>query len=260
MKFLLVFVLALATTSAFQRPVSISELRKGRIINGYEAYTGLFPYQAGLDITLQDQRRVWCGGSLIDNKWILTAAHCVHDAVSVVVYLGSAVQYEGEAVVNSERIISHSMFNPETYLNDVALIKIPHVEYGDNIQPIRLPSGEELNNKFENVWATVSGWGQSNTDTVILQYTYNLVIDNDRCAQEYPPGIIVDSTICGDTSNGKSPCFGDSGGPFVLTDKNLLIGVVSFVSGAGCESGKPVGFARVTSYMDWIQQNTGIIF
>lgn len=78
MKFLVIFVLTLATASAFERPVffgdiPLDEESEGRITNGQAASDGQFPYQVGLSLN-----GVWCGGSLISTTYVLTAAHCVY--------------------------------------------------------------------------------------------------------------------------------------------------------------------------------------
>jgi len=92
-----------------------------------------------------------------------------------------------------------------------------------------------------------------------LQYADLKVIENSVCAQTYG-STIASSTLCAATPGGKSTCNGDSGGPYAMNmgGKLTQIGVTSFVSSAGCESGKPAGFVRVTSFRDWIKTNTGI--
>ncbi|KAJ8713393.1 hypothetical protein PYW07_013763 [Mythimna separata] len=62
--------------------------------------------------------------------------------------------------------------------------------------------------------------------------------------------------ICASGAEGKSTCLGDSGGPLVVNndDKIVLVGVCSFISSAGCEKGYPAMFARVSAYMDWINE------
>ncbi|XP_013138871.1 PREDICTED: serine proteases 1/2-like [Papilio polytes] len=81
------------------------------------------------------------------------------------------------------------------------------------------------------------------------------VISNESCGRRY--GNINVSKLCTSGAGGRSICFGDSGGPLVTTHegKLVLIGVSSFVSTRGCESGQPAGFARVTNFVPWIQSH-----
>ncbi|KAJ8976740.1 hypothetical protein NQ317_004291 [Molorchus minor] len=68
--------------------------------------------------------------------------------------------------------------------------------------------------------------------------------------------IIRDSTICTSGAGTRGACNGDSGGPLVVS--GVQVGVTSFVSARGCESGLPSGFARVSSFRSWISQNAGM--
>lgn len=88
------------------------------------------------------------------------------------------------------------------------------------------------------------------------------VISNAQCMLTYGPAVIVASTVCGlgADSNNQSTCNGDSGGPLAIQENgaSLQIGVVSFVSSAGCASGNPSGYVRTTHFRTWINQQTGI--
>ncbi|EDW39494.1 GL13080, partial [Drosophila persimilis] len=112
--------------------------------------------------------------------------------------------------------------------------------------------------------AIASGWGKDSdaatSVTNTLQYSDFTVVTNAVCANTYGSLIITGSVICIATPNKISTCNGDSGGPLVQKSTNILIGVTSFVSSAGCESGAPAGFSRVTSFLDWIQSNSGVSY
>jgi len=84
------------------------------------------------------------------------------------------------------------------------------------------------------------------------------VITNEECANIYG-NIITSTKICTATTGGMSTCSGDSGGPlvFLVGDVYNQVGIVSFGSAAGCQLGYPVGFTRVTSYLNWIESSTG---
>lgn len=93
-----------------------------------------------------------------------------------------------------------------------------------------------------------------------MNYARLQVISNTVCANVYGTSVVTSKTICVSTPSGTSTCQGDSGGPLALESSQLLIGVTSFVSSAGCASGNPAGFVRVTSYLDWIKSHTGISY
>lgn len=124
------------------------------------------------------------------------------------------------------------------------------------IRGITLPSSSDTSLTFAGNTATTSGFGKiSNTQgSTLLRYAQVPVISNTECSRYYR---ILGSVVCISTSNGRSTCNGDSGGPLTvsLRGQNVLVGVTSFVSSAGCTSGYPAGFARVTSFLPWINNN-----
>lgn len=88
------------------------------------------------------------------------------------------------------------------------------------------------------------------------------VMPNSGCLRYYPDSI-KESNICVRTIGGISTCNGDSGGPLVHKDGNntTLIGITSFgyIYGCGCEVGWPGIFTRITSYLDWIEEHSGVV-
>ena len=129
-----------------------------------------------------------------------------------------------------------------------------------------LPTHDMIGETFERQMTTVTGWGKlSDSDSFAADtphFARDLpIMNNDDCAAVYG-SIITDDHLCIDTSDGRGVCNGDSGGPLNMQMEDgrsyLQVGVTSFVSSAGCASGYPHGFTRVTSYLDWITENTGI--
>ncbi|KAJ2942559.1 hypothetical protein O0L34_g2027 [Tuta absoluta] len=238
-----------------------------RIYGGSSASLGQFPFMAGVLIQMPFGTSV-CGSSLLSNTRLLTAAHCWNSgtaqALSFTIVLGSIRLSQGGTRIQTRDVVMHELWRPwlptsDWIHNDVSIITIPHVNYNANIQPIALASG---NNNFAGASAQVIGFGrygdgQANNiilNTQTLRHAQVSVMANSLCQETYGGGVIS-STICINTQNGRSTCGGDSGGPLtsVVNGQNTLIGVTSFGHVDGCTLGYPAAFARVSSFISWIQ-------
>nr|ADT80825.1 serine protease 55 [Mamestra configurata] len=235
-----------------------------RIVGGSTSHLGQFPYQAGLIVHMPGWQGV-CGGSMLNSWRVLTAAHCWFDgqsqARSFTVVLGSIRLFNGGVRLDTSNVIMHGSWNPNLVRNDVAMINLPRaVGNTANISPIALPSGNELNNQFNGATATASGFGRTRDGASVsgaLSHVNLPVITNAVCRQYLPYQILVQSSnICTSGANGRSICHGDSGGPLIVNSngRRILVGVTSFGSMRGCQTGAPDAFARVTSYISWINQ------
>ncbi|CAK1591456.1 unnamed protein product [Parnassius mnemosyne] len=234
-----------------------------RIVGGSAASLGAYPHLGGLVITLTSGQTSVCGSSLLSNTRLLTAGHCWFDgrnqAREFTVVLGSTRLFSGGTRVRTSDVQTHSNYNTNTLNNDLAIIKTQWINFNNNIRPINLPSGSLLNNNFVGAWAQAAGFGRTSDSTGIsnnqFQSHVNLqVITNSECRRSFGP-TIVSSTLCTSGAGGQSTCGGDSGGPLSINNggNTVLIGVVSFGSARGCQLGYPAGFARVTSFVSWIQ-------
>lgn len=193
----------------------------------------------------------------------------VHRASQIVVYAGttniqqlSSTAQTRTVYNNNNNVIIHSWYNPNTLNNDISVIRLPSpLSLNSYVSPIPLVSRSDVNNSFQGQTAVTSGWGKVSDSaqyiTNDLRYVY-LVIENQQvCKNYYIAGLVNDGVICANTARGtKSTCSGDSGGPLVFNGRQ--IGVTSFVPTNGCQVGGPAGFVRVTYYLDWIRQNTGL--
>jgi transmembrane serine protease 3 len=239
-----------------------------RIVGGVEARPGSHPWI----VSLGTGNSHFCGGTLIStgnptqSDIVITAAHCVYDGTSgLVVSAGAHDLYRPTAnqqTVPASKVVYHERYNPDTTLNDIAIIKLAKpIKFTSAVQPACLPSPGEV--VGENIEGTVAGWGLTreggyDTSSILLQVGVP-TIGGRQCAESYrSQGIAIDNSamLCaGYKQGGKDACQGDSGGPYVLKGANgyVLQGVVSF--GVGCaRAGLPGVYARVSNYIPWINQ------
>ncbi|KAH9402019.1 hypothetical protein TYRP_016591 [Tyrophagus putrescentiae] len=244
-----------------------SMMRRAKIINGSTAVHGRYPWLVSLLLN----NRHHCGGSLINEEWVVTAAHCVYrlKANRFKVKLGGHRRASTPELtsmeVNASRVIAHTGFSYATFADDVALVKLPFkVPYSPFIRPICLPTPTELKTTaFER--ATVAGWGKLRAGGVSAETLQELelpLVDNGLCQTWYKQqgkSIAIRPTqICaGLEKGGQDACQGDSGSPLMVTDpitsRVSVIGIVS--AGIGCALPKLPGlYTRVTAYTDWIDK------
>lgn len=147
--------------------------------------------------------------------------------------------------------------------HDLALIKTPHVDFYSLVNKIELPSLDDRYNSYENNWVQAAGWGAIYDGSNVvedLRVVDLKVISVAECQAYYGTDTASENTICVETPDGKATCQGDSGGPLVTKEGDKLIGITSFVSDYGCQVGGPAGFTRVTKYLEWIKEETGIYY
>lgn len=243
-------VLLLVLSSAGATPYQT--LLQGRIMNGETAVEGQFPYQVSLHISVNGGGGSFCGGSIIGNEWILTAAHCTANVASVKIYYGSIKRQESQFSheVQADQIIRHPDYNDQNLENDISLIRTPHVDFSDNVQKVALA---DRGNGYEEAKVIASGWGATYDGSPLpdlLQFVEVKILPQDECNE----GIGRESSniLCISTADGKSIGPGDSGGPLVTKDDPKLVGISSFIVG------QIAGFNSVSYHRDWIRDNAGI--
>uniref|UniRef100_A0A1I8NZ01 Peptidase S1 domain-containing protein n=1 Tax=Stomoxys calcitrans TaxID=35570 RepID=A0A1I8NZ01_STOCA len=185
----------------------------------------------------------------------------------VIVYLGSTHRLEPKKTyrVALTDIHLHHHFHLGTLENDIALMRLPaQVALSDAIQPIPLPKLYDNHPTYEYLEAITSGWGRENdaspSISTYLRYVVRYTLTNPECQFVYGNSVKA-SNICIDTTGGKSTCSGDSGGPLAINDDSnglMLIGLTSFGKSSGCTNGSPAVFTRLTSYLNWIYQTSGV--
>lgn len=231
------------------------------ITNGYPAVVGQAPYIVGL-LLREGQMGRWCGGSIIDHSWVLTAAHCTDHIDGVSIYYGATRRTQAlfPLEVGIEDVVQHPDW-PGSIGNDIALIRTPHVDFWSLVNKVKLPGLNQLEETFENSAVITCGWGSTSDASDMpdwLQCIDLNVISNAECSRSY--GKLPDSVLCVGTPEGRSICDGDSGGPLVTYDEPKLIGITSFSDASSCLSSAPAGFTRVTHHLQWIRQISGISY
>ncbi|XP_030242166.1 brachyurin [Drosophila navojoa] len=247
-------------------PASQADIQ-GRIIGGQRAAAGQFPWQVILKRDEWDD--LLCGGSIISNSWVLTAGHCAYGRSSLYLIFGSVELNPEEAInMTATQLYVHPNYNDKMN-NDVALVQLPQqLIFSSTIQPIQLVSSQQASNNYVGTQATIAGFGLIDDEYLDfsqeLLYAQVQVIANDKCLTIFGSNVVLASTLCAEGYAGStmSTCSGDSGGPLIVYSSNanawIQIGINSFVAEDQCTSGYPSGYVRLTSFLDYIAETTGL--
>jgi secreted trypsin-like serine protease len=251
-----------------------------KIVGGITAPEGKFPFQAALIAsgTAEGSEHFgqFCGGSLIAQDWVLTAAHCVPgtEADEVDVFIGSNVLPSGGGSptpagarrISVDDIIVHEAYDPATSDNDIALLHL--IGPAPAQLETTMPANADLDKQYVVPLgdAVVIGWGatsEGSGTTPQLMRVWVDIQDSVTCEanyQEVIPSIeITDNMLCaGLPEGGQDSCQGDSGGFLgapLGNGKYVQLGIVSW--GVGCARPKLFGvYTRVGNYADWIKEQT----
>uniref|UniRef100_A0A1Q3FHD4 Putative trypsin-like serine protease n=1 Tax=Culex tarsalis TaxID=7177 RepID=A0A1Q3FHD4_CULTA len=228
--------------------------RSARIVGGSDAAEGQFPYQVSLRSAAGSH---FCGGSIVNSRWILTAGHCAagRTPVNTVVVVDTLTLNAGGTAHVSDVILVHPQYAAGNLANDLAVIRVAvPIVFNNRVGPISL-APELLESALG---ATVSGWGQTATTGLLsnhLQYANVDIITREECLNSHGAdtvGRIHEHSVCASSPAGVGVCMGDGGSP--LTFSGLQQGIVSW--GVPCGTLKPDVYTRVSPYRTWITQNT----
>ncbi|XP_067439929.1 coagulation factor X-like [Thunnus thynnus] len=219
---------------------------------------GECPWQA---LLLNKEDRRFCGGTILTEYIILTAAHCMNQSRFIYVKLGEfdiLADDRNEAVHHVETIIIHKNFRPNTYHNDIALIKLATpIKFTRFILPACIPEQDFAEKVLmQQLYGTVSGFGhlgEGRQPSTILQRLTMPYVDRHTCIESTNSHISKRMFCAGYKKIAKDACQGDSGGPHVTRygDTYFITGIVSW--GEGCaRKGKYGIYTKVSKYISWI--------
>ncbi|CAH2107311.1 unnamed protein product [Euphydryas editha] len=226
-----------------------------RIIGGRPAPPGKWIWQVAV---LNRYKEAFCGGTLIALRWVVTAAHCVRKRLYV--RLGEhdlLVQGPGEIEMKVIEAVIHPEYDPDTVINDVALLRLPEParpELGHGIAC--LPKPHQILPPHST--CIILGWGKKRpTDvhgTRILHEAQVSTIQQGVCRRSYWQYAITENMVCAGRGR-RDSCAGDSGGPLLCRDRNMryfLQGITSFGDGCG-KRGKYGIYTRTAGYVSWMR-------
>jgi hypothetical protein len=227
------------------------------IVGGTNAPAGLYPHQ----VSIQTRSGFhFCGGSLVGDRHVLTAAHCVQgERPSQLRVAADLINLSsGGQVFSVTAIDVHSSYNSSTSDNDIALLTLDR-STGSIGKVALMDPGSEPTLADPGTDSVVTGWGalsENGGSPDRLQQVTVPIVSNDECNDAYDGGI-TSRMICAGLIGvgGKDSCQGDSGGPLVVDDGGgwAQVGVVSF--GFGCARAQfPGVYTRVSSFESWIAQ------
>ncbi|XP_030153718.1 complement factor D isoform X2 [Lynx canadensis] len=226
---------------------------RGRILGGREAESHARPYMASVQV---NGKHV-CGGFLVSERWVLSAAHCVEDLADgkLQVLLGAHSLSQPEPskrLYDVLRAVPHPDSRPDTIDHDLLLLQLSEkAELGPAVQPL---AWQRLDRDVAaGTLCDVAGWGvvtHAGRRPDRLQQLQLRVLDRATCNQRtYHDGTITRSMMCGE-SNRRDTCKGDSGGPLVCG--GVAEAVVTSGSRVCGNRKKPGIYTRLASYVAWI--------
>ncbi|XP_053664058.1 transmembrane protease serine 9-like [Anopheles marshallii] len=233
-----------------------------RINNGQIATPTDVPWAVGLLVSLTSGTS-FCGGALISPTHVLTAASCVSGQSSITAMLGASTIATTSDFVPVSHIRVHPDYSSFLDRDDIAILTLAREpRWNDQIQIINLPRRMYIGHSFNNYITTISGWGETGTNTgeplpmPNLRFIRSPVITNLSCELSFLLNNIRSTHICSSTDAG-APCVGDQGAPVTVTEngETFLIGIHVFTA-SRCERGRPAVHVRLTEYMNWLELNT----
>ncbi|XP_064617874.1 tryptase-like [Liolophura sinensis] len=298
---LLLLTSAHAEQSDLDEDADVVLSRVRRVIGGKSIAEGHSPWLVSLQGKIVTKKlfgfipiaykKLYCGGSVLSDRWILTAAHCFKDKTyadalkpgSWHAYLATVDLKLGfwdrirhafgklfgrtdwlEWERHLDRVVIHPNYNPSNrWENDIALVRlrdsVPSGSTFAQIRRIQLPEENDMSFPATGDNCVATGWGCTRDGGGVSKtaMSVNLPIQSpSSCSWRY--GVNMATRLCVGTE-GKGICQGDSGGPLAcrMNGKWVQTGIASFIHGRQPDK-YPSVFTRVSKYTSWIKRNTGL--
>ncbi|XP_015112608.1 testisin [Diachasma alloeum] len=249
--------------------------RRPKVVGGEDTLPGEFPWL----VSITRLGGHFCGGTVINSRFILTAAHCICTTTGTMpprqlkVTLGEynlrGPETPASVPTGVRNIVIHPDHKCGKYVDDIAILELESpISWTDSVQPACLPTarGEKGYQGFGGVNAVAAGWGWLGEDKSkykradILQKVNINIVENEVCREWYKSQgqktrVVPQQMCAGHEDGGRDSCWADSGGPLMVGshygDSTLVVGVVS--SGIGCARPRLPGiYTRVSEYIPWI--------
>ncbi|XP_071817967.1 low-density lipoprotein receptor-related protein 1-like isoform X2 [Apostichopus japonicus] len=240
-----------------------SSTAEGRIVGGRKAIRGSAPWM----VRLYDRgrRRHFCGGSLLNSFWVISAAHCIRGYLAqpqdLMIRLGD---YDTKQTENSEHleqvhgIYIPEMYNSSTYDGDIALIRLAHpiTRFSEYVRPICLPNIATSRRAHKvGELGKVTGWGQIADYGPYPRYMTEVIlplVGKRRCRDSTRHLVTTNMFCAGYPRESGDACMGDSGGPYSVYHRGrwYILGIVSWGEGCGVD-GKYGFYTKVAKFLEW---------
>ncbi|XP_054166555.1 plasma kallikrein-like [Oppia nitens] len=244
-----------------------------RIVGGNESKPHTWPWTVAVYVRnvrakADDDVSFICGASIIHQRYVLCAAHCVKSfgvitpADQYKLLLGAHDRTNSGQWYNVSKIIVHRKYNETTMQYDIALFKLKEpinfIASNHTMAPLCLADDSMNTETFKNDLSVCVGWGATlpmgDISNKLMQVSIPIASKRE-CIKAYDKESITDMNVCAGYKEGKKDsCQGDSGGPLMIRRKNhwLQIGIVSW--GRGCADKDAYGvYTRVSSHRKWVQ-------